>query len=130
MQKNVLFFLLKIKHNEYDSRLQDVKKMQKSPTGSHVNQLCYQQKYCNQITDLAILLNSSRMFAGEKNMINFCFLNDIQFSMDKGGSISLLHLSESDHKSESTMMTHTMRLMDRFCILLHPLKQKVIRVRY
>ena len=42
-----------------------------------------------------------------------CFLNDIQISIEKGANSNLFHLSESDHKSETTMMTHQMGLIDR-----------------
>ena len=31
----------------------------------------------------------------------------------KGASLNLFRLSESDHKTETTMMTHQMGLMDR-----------------
>ena len=49
--------------------------------------------------------------------ITFKFRKDV-FSMTfksalkKGASLCLFHLSESDHKSETTMMTHKMCLMD------------------
>ena len=48
----------------------------------------------------------------KKSMTLLCFLNDIQISIEKGANLSLFHLSESDHKSETTMMTHQMGLMD------------------
>ena len=34
-------------------------------------------------------------------------------ALKKGANLSLFHLSESDHKSETTMMTHQMCLMHR-----------------
>jgi hypothetical protein len=42
-------------------------------------------------------------------------------ALKKGASLSLFMI-ESDHKSETTMLTHQMCLMDHFCCLLMPHK--------
>jgi hypothetical protein len=75
------------------------------------------------------MITSWITFKFRKNVMTpFCFLNEIQFSTEKPNaeslSLSLSHLSESDHKSETTMTTHQMHLMDPFCLLL-PLRGKV-----
>ena len=57
------------------------------------------------------LLNSERMFA-KKYIMMLCFFNDIQFSVEKRCRFKFVH------KSETTMMTQHMRLMDPFCLLL------------
>ena len=49
----------------------------------------------------------------EKNLWPFSvFSTTFKSAFKKGASLSLFHMSESDHKSGTTMMTHQMCLMD------------------
>jgi hypothetical protein len=60
-------------------------------------------------------ITSERIFARRKNNYDtFLFFSMTFNSALKNGASSSIHLSESDHKSETTMMTQQMCLIDNF----------------